>query len=254
MAKRRDPKSTAVMARRAPAAGVEADTPRQALHRTLDYFPTPMWATRAGAEILQALDPDCLEVLEPACGEGHMAGPLDDYFAVHPTDVHDHGWAKGWLGGTLIEPQVRDWLDDGAWGEDEADWVFTNPPFNLLEEFVTRGLERARRGVALLGRLNILEGVERYPLLAGPKASLTLVAPFSERVPMVLGKWDPTVRSATAYGFFFWMKGADPRPVHLIPPGTRERLWAREDAERYAWKEPMPLFPEWDVYQEGAAP
>lgn len=230
MGKKKDPNSTAVMARRAPTV-VEADSPEVALHRTLDFFPTPPWATRAGAEILRTIDPACRVVREPACGEMHMVGPLEEFFDVLPSDVHAH---------TPNVP-VIDWLDDGAWpAEPDCDWVMTNPPFGIADEFVKRGLRRARHGVALLLRLAFLEGAERYKLMSGDNA-LTLLAPFSERVPMVLGRWDVTASSATAYAWFFWMKDAAPLPLHLIKPGTRERLWLRDDAERYGWKPDAPL-------------
>jgi hypothetical protein len=142
----------------------------------------------------------------------------------------------------------RDWLDDGAWvfdawdESDTPDWIFTNPPFSILEEFVTRGLQRARKGVALLLRLNALEGVERHPLLAGPKATMTQLAVFSERVPMVLGKWDVDARSATAYALFVWQKWGAPLPPMWLPPGTRDRLWRPDDAVRFGAQGAMPLF------------
>jgi hypothetical protein len=47
----------------------------------LDYFPTPPWAARAGAELIKRLDPAARSCWEPACGQGHMAHGLADYFA-----------------------------------------------------------------------------------------------------------------------------------------------------------------------------
>lgn len=220
----------AVMADRAPKE-VEEDSPQVRLWRSLDFFPTPPWGTRAGAEVLQTLDPACRYVTEPCCGEMHMAGPLSAYFDVSPSDVYPH----------LPNTPLRDWLDDSLWGQDEFDWVVTNPPFSLAHEFVNRGLARARRGVALLLRLSFLEGQERYHLLAGDNP-LTLLATFSERLPMTLGRWDLSKGTATGYGWFFWMKGAAPLPPMWLSPGTRDRLWLPTDAERYGWREPLPLF------------
>ena len=65
----------AVMAGRAPAA-VEGDEALTALHRQLDYFPTPPWAARAGAELIRFVDPEARTIWEPACGDGHMAAVL----------------------------------------------------------------------------------------------------------------------------------------------------------------------------------
>ena len=83
--------SRAVMEARAPAS-VERDDAVTALYRALDYFPTPPWAARAGAELVQRLDPLAKTVWEPACGEGHMAGPLAEYFSVCASDIHPHGF------------------------------------------------------------------------------------------------------------------------------------------------------------------
>ena len=60
---------------------------------SLDYFPTPPWATRALIEhvivpdLCPAGDVYTASVWEPACGEGHMARPLAEYFtpSTHPT-------------------------------------------------------------------------------------------------------------------------------------------------------------------------
>lgn len=234
--KNASPSSTAVMARRAPKAVAEAEKetdPQTAIFRTLDYFPTPPWGTRAGAELLMGLDPDAKTVLEPACGAGHMAGVLGEYFEVVASDVYPHGYGA-----------VRDWLDADAWADvPECDWLVTNPPFTLAQDFLTVGLQRARRGVALLLRLAFIEGIERYPLMADGR--LTLLAPFSERLPMTLGGWDPEASSATAYAWFFWMKDAPAQPVRLIEPGTKRRLWMPDDARNWGKQTPMPLFEGW---------
>ena len=46
---------------------------------SLDYFPTPPWATRALFEIIGEDGRD-LVCWEPACGQGHMADVLREYF------------------------------------------------------------------------------------------------------------------------------------------------------------------------------
>lgn len=221
--------STAVMARRA-AAEVESDTAQEAIYRRLDFFPTPLWAGRAGAELILSIDPDAKSVWEPACGAGHMAAALSEYFEVHASDVYPQGYG-----------QVRDFLSADV-ESPAVDWVITNPPFKIAEQFVTLGLQRARRGVALLLRLPFLEGQDRHSLLYGANP-LSVCAPFSERVPMSLGKWDLSVSSATAYAWFVWLKGWEgPARLQAIPPGTRDRLWRDEDAAQFGWQSPMPLF------------
>lgn len=227
--------STAVMARRAPA-NVDTDTAEQRLHRTLDLFCTPPWAGRSGLEHARKLWPDAKVLREPAAGHGHIARPAAEYFpTVLGSDVHDHG--RGY--------EVRDWLDDAAWPEEpDCDVVATNPPFGIAEQFVTRGLRRARLGVALLVRLAFVESAGRFTLLGGPTARLTQMAIFSERVPMTLGEWDPTASSATAYCWLFWSKVHEPMPPVWFEPGTQRRLSRETDPRDFGRRLPLPLFPE----------
>jgi hypothetical protein len=237
---------------------VEGDGVQAELHRKLEYFPTPPWAARAGGELIHAIDP-CPRgqwwCWEPACGEGHMAHGLGDYFdPVYATDIHDHG-------SDLQHGPPLDFLSPAADLIDQADWIVTNPPFPLAMEFVQAALRRAQRGVAILARTALLESAKRYPLFfpadGQPKgtAALYAIAPFFERVPMTLGRWDPKASTATAYAWFVWMQpgaAADMsyrtrrllslRPeVWPIPPGTRERLSRPEDARRFGVKAEAPL-------------
>src|SRR5262249_51391931 len=107
-----------------------------------DDFPTPPWATRALIEhILDRSELVSLTCLEPACGAGHMAKVLREYFReVHCADAYDYGYGK--IRNFLTYPHK----------ENSADWVITNPPFRLAEEFVLRALRVARCGVAILAR------------------------------------------------------------------------------------------------------
>lgn len=203
---------TSVMSNRAPAAPGE-----------LDYFPTPPWAARAGGELIQRLDPGPWSCWEPACGEGHMAHGLLDYFegGVFASDIFDYGYGS-----------VRDFLaDDG--GAPSVDWIVSNPPFIKGEAFVRRAWPLARRGVAMLLRLVFLEGAARYRLFY-EDCLLSAVAPFAERVPMVKGRWDPNASSATAYAWFIWIKpetGRAPDGVRVVPiaPGAKARLTRDSD-------------------------
>lgn len=221
------------MADRAPAE-VAGDDQQTALYRQLEYFGTPPWGARAGAEILRLLDPEARTIWEPACGEGSMAGPLAETFDVYASDVYPFGHGA-----------VIDFLHEGGWASairavTDPDWIVTNPPFKAANQFLRLGLRRARRGVALLLPLRYLEGKGRYRPLFGAEP-LTRFAVFSERLPMTLGRWNPEAKTATGYAWFFWMKGASPMPPIGIPPGTHDRLWKSEDAARYGRPTDAPL-------------
>lgn len=229
------------MAKRRGKDDNEGLSEEEKLWKLLDLFPTPPWGSRAVCEHARQLwSPFGAEhMIEPAAGRGHFAVPAREYFpVVDGFDVHDH--RAGY--------DVRDWLDDAAWPEEPCcDVVITNPPFGIAEEFVIRGLRRARLGVALLLRLPFLEGIDRHAILDGQRATLTQVVTFSERLPMTLGEWEPGASSATAYAAFFWSHKHDPMPPAWFPPGTRDRLWRKSDAAEFGKRVPMPLFPDFDV-------
>jgi hypothetical protein len=76
-----------------------------------------------------------------------------------------------------------------------------------------------------------LEGQHRYRDIFLPRPP-ALLAPFSERVPMCEGGWDPECGTATMYAWFVWVReeGRWPAPLgdqgtlrtYLIPPGRKE--------------------------------
>ena len=70
-----------------------------------------------------------------------MVRPLQEYFeTVDSSDAYAYGFAP-----------LRDFLAH-PFEANSVDWVITNPPFRLAEEFVLRALNIARRGVAILAR------------------------------------------------------------------------------------------------------
>ena len=130
-----------------------------------------------------------------------MARPLRSYFKqVIASDVHDYGDHQGC---------VSDFIYPEAWPASlarvEADWIITNPPFRLAEQFLQVALRTARVGVAMLLRIAILEGVGRYEaLFRRVETRPLIVAPFAERVPMFKGRLDASGSTATAYCWLVW--------------------------------------------------
>lgn len=204
---------------------------------SLDFFPTPPWATRALVESVfdrLGISIEHSNVWEPACGQGHMSKVLKEYcHNVLESDVHDYGI------GAAVGSFVGQGLDVMA-SPARLDWVITNPPFNLAEEFVERAVCEAKANCALLLRTAWLEGAERWRNIFG-RIPPTHVAQFVERVPMTRGRWDPQASSATAYSWFIWQR---PRPhdgtqLMWIPPGMSVRLSSRDDAKNFAMQEPL---------------
>jgi hypothetical protein len=114
----------------------------------------------------------------------------------------------------------------------EVAWIITNPPFRRAEDLALKALERARVGVALFTRLQWLEGVGRYNRLFNEHPP-TLVAIFSERVPLCMARWNPRGSTATAYCWLIWIKGRTPQPPFWIPPGQRKLCTKPDDIERF---------------------
>ncbi len=198
-------RSSAVMQQRAEA------------HDSLDDFPTPPWATRALMDILEGQGESLhlCHVWEPACNRGHMAKVLAERFdRLFATDVHDYGWPR--------QDAVADFLIDWSQDAPDVDWIITNPPFRLAEDFITQGLRLAKRGVAVLVRTSFIESQGRFERLFRDTPP-QLVCPFVERVVMwknvLLDPDVPIMRvndanpklqkptSATSYAWLVWMHG-----------------------------------------------
>lgn len=180
---------------------------------SLDYFPTPPWGTRALMEhVLKAgASWKSLSCLEPACGEGHMARALSEYFkTVYAADIFDYG------GNT-----VDDFLSQGYYTG--VDWTITNPPFRLAEQFIHKALEDAKVGVAMLCRSQFDEGKGRYERLFRDNPP-TVEAVFVERLPMVRGRLDRKASTATSYSWFVWRKGLGRECQKIWIPPCRKQL------------------------------
>ena len=161
-----------------------------------DDFPTPPWATRALIEhVLLPRSPELRNqsCLEPACGAGHMDKVLREYFATtSASDIFDYGYGK-----------VADFRT-APHAVGSFDWVITNPPFNLAEDFIGRARKIARCGVAILARTVFIESVGRFERLFSVDRPAAF-AQFVERVPMVKGRLDKKASTATGYAWFVWL-------------------------------------------------
>ena len=186
-----------------------------------DDFPTPPWATRALIEHVLPEVNKSMTCLEPACGAGHMSKVLEEYFdEVNSSDIYNYGYGA-----------ERDFL---AWQKtvpnNQYDWVITNPPFKLAEEFIVAALDIAREGVAILARTVFLESVGRYNRLFSERPPAKF-AQFVERVPMVKGRLDAKASTATGYSWFVWEKKMSDSPELIWIPPCRRTLEREGDYE-----------------------
>jgi hypothetical protein len=188
-------------------------------HDSLDFFPTPPWATRALCEwLVGKVGPELIKersVWEPACGTGSMAEPLREYFRdVCASDIHGYGYGEVL---DFLWPSTR-----------RCAWIITNPPFILGEQFAATAIARADVGAALLVRTAFLESADRYRHLFEKHAPIEILQ-FVERVPMFKGRLDRYGSTATSYCWLVWRKNQHGFPYsretafHWIAP-CRKRL------------------------------
>lgn len=190
---------------------------RHAAHGDPDFCPTPPWGTRAFCEIIlggrAALER--FSVWEPACGQGHMARVLAEFFRhVHASDKYEHGYG---FTGDFLDPAAR-------FRRHVFDWIVTNPPFSgRALEFILRALTLARN-VAMLVRIQVLEGVERFTRLFYGQPP-NIVATYAERLPIVSGVVDPKANKPMMFAWLVWTERRRPPGApyagHIIPPCRR---------------------------------
>lgn len=211
---------------------------------SLDYFPTPPWATRAFCDWLTRRDfipdrtgdgtlyagpdeslPSCWE---PACGAGHMVHPLMEFFwPVRASDVHDY--SEDFVqpcGLECHQDRVQDFTIDWDGPARSVDWIITNPPFRLAERFIERACRIAQQGVAMFVRTSFLEGEARHRSLFSTNPP-SWVLQHVERVPLVKARLDENASSATSYCWLVWIDGEDGTRLDWIPKCRHrfERSW-----------------------------
>lgn len=160
------------------------------------------------------------DILEPACGEGHISKYLEkepNVKSVTSTDLVDRGFGEGGI----------DFLNHDY--ERKFDIVITNPPFSLGEQFVRKALEVSSNKVILLFRIQFLESVSRYELFK--TTPLKHVYVFSSRqcgwkngkmLDENGKKWSATM----ALCWFVWEHGYNGDPtIKWIEPNNNNKLF-----------------------------
>lgn len=95
-----------------------------------DFYPTPWEVTIALLEFLKL--PNCETIWEPACGENHMVDVMREAgYRVIATDIKE--------GTDFLNAECP-----------ECDWIITNPPFSLADQFVRRCIQHKKPFALLL--------------------------------------------------------------------------------------------------------
>lgn len=163
-----------------------------------DYYATPPIAT----EMLCDIEEFSKNILEPCCGEGHIAKVLEKHgYNVESMDLIDRGFGKGGVDSLKYKEKV------------DKD-IVTNPPYSMAQEFVEHAMEIVTDGhkVAMFLKLSFIEGkdrrkmFEKYPPKTVWVSSSRLgCAKNGEFKKDKKGNWKAD--SAVAYCWFVWQKG-----------------------------------------------
>lgn len=187
-------RSHAVMAQRQGEMFAEEheDFPGQS---KLDDFPTPPWGTRAFIRTMRRrgimIGGRCWD---PGANRGFMVRPLQEAFeTVRASDVFDYGFGYG----------VEDFLLEKT--RHQCDWLVTNPPFVIAEDFWVKAMSVATIGVAFLTRPGFLEGTGRYERIYSRRRP-NLILQYAERLPMVKGRCEKMAGTATQYLWSIWFQ------------------------------------------------
>ena len=180
---------------------------------TRDRVEDDFYATPEGA-IKDILDREILNgsILEPACGEGHISKLLKEYYPtseIISTDLiqRDDKFNIGVQGN--IDFLTYDY-------NRKFDNVITNPPFNLVQEFIERALQLSNNKVIMFAKIQLLEGTKRREMF--DNTPLKYVYVFSKR-QNPLRNGSPTDEkgkpwaSTMYFAWFVWEQGYISEPI-----------------------------------------
>ena len=150
-----------------------------------DFYPTPSEATEALLKVEQFDG----TIWECACGDGAISKVLlSQGHDVVSTDLINRGFG--------IYPH------DFITSELQYPNIITNPPFTLSERFVELGLKRTTKKIAILGKLQFLEGAKRK--LMFESSPLKSVYVFSKRLSMTRNGEKMKNSGMIAFAWYVW--------------------------------------------------
>lgn len=137
-------------------------------------------------------------IWEPACGGMHLSNRLKELgYNVFSTDLIRHS--------TSMDNEL-DFLSHHAEKYAGQYDIITNPPYRHAQEFCEQAISLAKRNVAMLLKVQFLEGLRRQELFK--VAPPTYVAVFIRRIQCAKnGDWDALKSSSpSTYAWFIWDK------------------------------------------------
>ena len=181
-----------------------------------DYYSTP------AVEVFNILNKIGFEfvdtdvILEPSCGGGHMVEGIICYCKennfvpnIIATDIQEREIKANIEDVSLLMGKEYDFIEDSYPYIDNIDYIIMNPPFSLIEPFVMKSLEIAKKGVLMFGRLQFLEGEKRYEHILKDNPP-TIFYTYVDRVACFKdGNTSVKPASVQAYAWFYWNKNSN---------------------------------------------
>ncbi len=158
-----------------------------------DFYPTPPYATREllKREVFRG------SIYEPACGDGAISEVLKDTYPnqkIYSTDLFDRGYGDK-SGIDFITYDYKDF---------KVDNIITNPPYSLAQDFVVKSLQITNQKVAMLLKIQFLEGKKRYEMFQN--TPLKTVYVFSKRLNMTRNGDKMKNSTMLCFAWFVWEK------------------------------------------------
>jgi len=167
--------------------------------------------------------------LEPCCGQGHISKVIEEMFPnanIESTDLIDRGYGKGDVDFLTTEYNKK------------YDYIITNPPYSLAQEFIEKSLSITNKKVAMFLKIQFLEGIGRYNFFKN--TPLKIVHVFSARQdpwrdgspvnPTTGKKWGSTM----CFAWFIWEHGYKGEPtIKWIHPETCKRKNSEKDSDNF---------------------
>jgi hypothetical protein len=154
-----------------------------------DFYPTPEIAT---IELLKREKFDGV-IYEPACGDGAIAKLLPNEKVI-ASDLYNRGY--GTIGIDFLTHDFKEW---------KCDHIITNPPYRYAQEFVEKSLDLTRGKVAMLLKLQFLEGAKRYEMFR--RTPLKTVYVFSKRLTLSRNGVKQKNSGMICFAWFVWEHG-----------------------------------------------
>lgn len=181
-------------------------TPDGVLNRNEnDYYATPPYAV----EKLLEYELFNSNILEPCVGGGHISNFLENRgYNVTKIDIIDRG---------VKDTQITDFL---KYTQNFDGDIITNPPYEIVTDFVNQCLSVATGKVALLLKLQFLETISRYNKIfeIHPPHRMYI---FVKRVACGRGGVFNTKGSAVCYCWYVWDESKNierkPTEIYWIP-------------------------------------